>query len=149
MLLIFTAPKVYSWVIRAINPANRSISFTIYLYFHVVSFTFEFVTFLWLLCLVRKLHHYEYNKIKKSMFLQILIAFFYHCLMIINLSQQVYFKKEVDERIPNPVSQNELRYALVRVSNLLKFIAIIRVKTSVDPLQGINKLDYLLKASVF
>ena len=90
-----------------------------------------------------KKHDYEFHRNKKSMRLQYALAFVYHLIMlaygvVILVGSNQTYNLTIDVVIN-----------LSPILFCLKFIALIKIKSHIDILQGVSKLDHLMKVSVF
>ena len=93
-------------------------------------------------------HHYEFQRNKNSMRFQYALALLYHLsvlaqgvLWIIIYYHYVYYKYVCWAEV--------LFRCLPPVLFCLKFFTLVRIKGQIDVLQGITKLDHLVKVSVF
>lgn len=118
-----------------------------------------------LCCQMRSHHRYEYNRHKCNMLLTCLlftlcIAFQFvieisKFLQVTNLSiatevnATLAFQEETCELVSRALIPFEVLVFCFRMQNILLVTLIIYVKRGQDVLQGISKLDYLLKVSLF
>ena len=98
-------------------------------------------------------HNYEYRRTHKSMQIA-------HCLYLLFCIYSIvavtgfYYDELIDEKYPNCNDPFVKLYCIVSIFDsemftLLMSYAILVIKSTDDILQGINKLDYLIKVSVF
>ena len=124
--------------------------------------------------LMKRLHHFEYQRTKKSMFLQF-VMFQVVCVMNIVYSvlmiskYRLILEKYHKTTLPMTefqyfryMCQWEENFTVTRIAaaglfiqyklsipGVITALVIVKVKSSKDILQGISKLDHLLKVSVF
>lgn len=110
---------------------------------------FEVYFFSLMYFLMRREHDLEFNRTKRSMQVQIFLAVFPNILILL-------FPLGLFIEIKNPDTGRERGGSTVYVINwifqigmLLKCLMIVKIKSTYDILQGINKLDHLVKVSSF
>jgi hypothetical protein len=111
-------------------------------------FAFETTMFFWIFYLMNKKHYYEFQRNKNSMRFQYTLAFLYHIGALVQILTY-HLSTPGDDGYP-------LRECVfltfangVPILFFLKFLALIKIKSHIDILQGVSKLDYLMKISVF
>ena len=124
----------------------------------VLSLTiFMIQTFYVIYTQMKKQHNYEFKRVKSTLFYQITMQGIFLCHFAI--SYYLYWPFEgwgkdyeqkglCDEMNNSRLTLMILTKALYIDSLIFAFI-IVRVKSSQDILQGVSKLDHLLKVSVF
>lgn len=98
---------------------------------------FELITFTWIYYSLNKYHHYEFQRNKKNLALQFFLASLYHLICVL------------DNFDGNDAILDFIIYETLTLLFVLKFVTIVVVKSHIDILQGICKLDHLCKISIF
>ena len=120
---------------KILIPFTHSITF---IWFHSIMIAWEISVFGYLFYMMSQYHHYEFQRNKKTMMVQLTFAFIYHGLMITT----AFF-------ITRSRVMFEIKLHAMPLFFTLPYISIIHYKSHIDILLGINKLDYLVKVSVF
>ena len=105
--------------------------------FNGMLFLFELITFTWIYFLLNKYHHYEFQRNKNNLTLQFFFATIYHLVCV------------TENFAPQSGFFSIILFESLSLLFILKFVTIILVKSHIDILQGICKLDHLLKISIF
>jgi len=109
-----------------------------------------------------RFHKYEFVRTRRSMHFQLVTALLSHSIILANLINSVWSRFLIKWMCQSPESRIEEFQELSRprqiwlfftnnlfIAQTLICFTIIKLKSSQDILQGISKLDYLLKVSIF
>ena len=146
MLTSFMGVIKTSEISKMLRFVKFGILFTIFL-----QYTYYF---LWVIVNIRFYHNYEFKRIRNTLFAQI-------SFLLLMVFESVYFLIYFIYNDTNPMQSgcgldgnwaefiNFSGCYILNLPSLLIALVIIRFKSSQDILQGVSKLDYFLKASVF
>ena len=119
--------------------------------YQVIMILFETVMFVSIYWNLATKHHYEFQRNKQSMRFQYALALLYHPSVlaqgiVIFYANNYYISEKAAEYLRWTVV---VFRCLPPVLFCLKFLTLVRIKSHIDVLQGITKLDHLVKVSVF
>lgn len=127
----------------------------------MVVWILNFVIFSCLICYMNRLHKHEFKVNKRHFFCYFIVVQLYYLFMCsggffltqskgqpgINMTIDQFYQECLDKK--QSLFLSTFQFTVLRYFPLAISIVVLKLKREDDLLQGISKLDYLLKVSIF